>query len=265
MIAFCCSSLLLSLTLPVGLRLTAMDAGDATQLVAAQERRLANDGRPYTRSEFLDRYGYAGERQWGEAAQQEEAAGRPPAHRDAAQLPAVLLPEHVIAIQQEEASRGPPTDWGVAQLPSEDDITIQQKDPAHGPPADWAVHFPDVLLPEHVAAIQDAEAARGPPRSLHKIARDALNAISLSPTRATVNLDDQFPWRQYVCAHSQNTTIIGPGITHAQAVFVPNTNDLNRGGAQRLNFCFYRTDGTVCLVHPGSKRSQDAQLRIESV
>ena len=32
----------------------------------------------------------------------------PPAHRDAAQLPAVLLPQHVITIQQEEAAREPP-------------------------------------------------------------------------------------------------------------------------------------------------------------
>ena len=31
------------------------------------------------------------------------------------------------------------------------------------------------LKPEHVIRIQQEEAARGPPRSLHKLARDALN------------------------------------------------------------------------------------------
>ena len=74
-----------------------MDAGHGTHLAAAQEKRLANNGQPYTRSEFLDWYGDAGERRWEEAAQQEEAAGGPPAHRNAAQLLDVPLPQHVIA------------------------------------------------------------------------------------------------------------------------------------------------------------------------
>ena len=287
-----------------------MASNNATELAVDPERRLAENGHPYTRIQFLEYYGNAGELRWAEA----EARG-PPADGNAAQLPAVPLPEHVsapsngiqapdvglsnnliesfVGSEDRAASQVPiapsNTDLGMAQMGAfdaqaqllaqsqQDNKAIEsatthhcgnamgstQEGPAHGPPPDWAAQVPDILLPEHVAAIQDAEAARGPPRSLHKIARDALNAISLSPTRATVNLDDQFPWRQYVCAHSQNTTIIGPGITHAQAVFVPNTNDDNRGGAQRLNFCFYRTDGTVCILHPGRKRSSDAKIRIE--
>ena len=123
--------------------------------------------------------------------------------------------------------------------------------------------LPVVLLPEHVIAIQQAEAARAPPRSLHRLARGALNEISNRPTRSTVNLDDCFPWVQYVAAHPQSATIIGPGITHAHAVFLPGTNDPNRGGAPRLDFCFYRTDGTVCRVHPGRRAKEDAQLRTE--
>ena len=134
----------------------------------------------------------------------------PPAHRDAAQLPAVLLPQHVIAIQQEEASREPP-------------------------------------------------------RSLHRLARDALNAISKSANRSPVNLDGVFPWMQYVAAHPQSADIIGTGITRAHAVFLPGTNDPNRGGAPRLDFCFYRTDCTFCRVHPGRRPKEDAQLQIESM
>ena len=124
---------------------------------------------------------------------------------------------------------------------------------------------PAVLLPQHVVAIQNAEAARGPPRSLHKIARNALNAISNSANRSPVNLDGVFPWMQYVAAHPQSADIIGTGITRAHAVFLPGTNDPNRAGAPRLDFCFYRTDGTFCRVHPGKRPKDDAQLRIESM
>ena len=108
-------------------------------------------------------------------------------------------------------------------------------------------------MPEHVIAIQQQEAARGPPRSLHRLARDALNTIANEPTLNTVNLDDWFPWVQYVAAHRDSAAIIGPGITHANGVFSSGTNDANRGGAPRLDFCFTRTDGTVYRVHPGTR------------
>ena len=114
-----------------------------------------------------------------------------------------------------------------------------------------------------IRGIQQAEAALGPPRSLHNLARDALNRINNGTTLDTVDLDDCFPWMQYVAAHKKNTTIIGPGITRACAVFFADTTDDNRGGAPRLDFCFYRTDGTVCRVHPGNKPKQDAALLFE--
>ena len=119
------------------------------------------------------------------------------------------------------------------------------------------------LMPQHLLGIQQEEAARGCPRSLHRLARDALNRISNEATLATVDLDNWFPWMQYVAGHRQNAAIIGPGITHACAVFLPDTNDPNRGGAPRLDFFFYRTDGTVCRVHPGKGPNQDAALRFE--
>jgi hypothetical protein len=120
------------------------------------------------------------------------------------------------------------------------------------------------LMPEHVIAIQQQEAARGPPRSLHRLARAALKAINNMPNRAPVDLDPCFPWKQYVAAHRQSDAIIGPGITHALAVFFTGTNDSNRGGAPRLDFCFYRTDGTFCRVHPGTRPKEDANLIFEN-
>ena len=122
---------------------------------------------------------------------------------------------------------------------------------------------PTRLDPTHVIAIRQAEAARGKPRSLHNIARDALNIISKRENYGSINLDGCFPWRQYVAAHAQSSDIIGPGITHAEAVFVQGTRDTNRGGMPRLDFFFYRSDGTCCRIHPGSKPKADAQLIFE--
>ena len=115
-----------------------MASSDASQLVAAPETRLADSGRPYTKREFLEWYGDAGERQWADAAfelvdapqladRRTDGVAEPDASdwlttetttRDAAQLPAGsadaltvtarLMPEQVIAIQNEEADRGPP-------------------------------------------------------------------------------------------------------------------------------------------------------------
>ena len=128
-----------------------------------------------------------------------------------------------------------------------------------------APHAPAQLWPQDVIAIQNAEAAqfRGSPRSLHRLARDALQSISASPTREPVVLDGVFPWVQYVAAHKHAFDNIGPGITRAMAIWKPRTNDNNRGGAERLDFHFFREDGTVCRVHPGTRRKDDARLVFE--
>jgi hypothetical protein len=121
------------------------------------------------------------------------------------------------------------------------------------------------LSPANVVAVRREEAARGPPRSLHRLARGALNTIAKNDNYDTVNLDDAFPWIPYIAAHGQSAQIIGPGITHAAAVFILAETDPNRGGAPRLDFFFYRTDDTVCRVHPGKTSSQDAQLIFQNV
>ena len=119
------------------------------------------------------------------------------------------------------------------------------------------------LHASNLIGVRLQEANRGPPRSLHNLARQALNAISQSSTYAEVDLDDWFEWIPYVAAHPESQRIVGPGITQAVARFRAGTTDANRGGAPRLDFCFIRVDGTVCRVHPGHRRSQDAQLIFE--
>ena len=114
-----------------------------------------------------------------------------------------------------------------------------------------------------VVEVRQWEAARGRPRSLHNIARNALNQINQNPNYDSRNLDEVFDWMAYVAAHVRADEIIGPGITHAMAHFVDGSRDCNRGGAPRLDFFFYRIDGTVCRVHPGKRARDDAQLIIE--
>ena len=117
------------------------------------------------------------------------------------------------------------------------------------------------LMPEEVRAIQRAERDRGLPRSLQQLARNALNDIEDRDPRIDVSLDNEFPWREYIVAHNESAAIIGTGIVQARAVFFKDQKDPNRGGASRLDFCFVRSDDTVCRVHPGIKRSGDAKLR----
>ena len=121
--------------------------------------------------------------------------------------------------------------------------------------------YPGVRLhPDDVIGIRQREAALGPPRSRHRMARNALNQIFQNSTYDSHSLDDVFDWVPYVAAHALSREIIGPGITHAMAQFVGETNDHNRVGAPRLDFFFYRTDGTVRRVHPGRTAKDDARL-----
>ena len=113
----------------------------------------------------------------------------------------------------------------------------------------------------NAATLCAAEAAHRPKRSLHKLARDALNAITEAGVHGTASkdLDDWFPWKAYIACHAMAPDIIGEGVTHAVAEFIAHTRDGNRGGQPRLDFVVYRSDGTYCRLHPGSKQSLDAK------
>ena len=71
----------------------------------------------------------------------------------------------------------------------------------------------------------------GSPRSLHGLARSALDIIYGLSSAEPQNLDDYFPWVQYAAAHSQSTEIIGCGLTHARAEFVTDWHDANHSAA----------------------------------
>jgi hypothetical protein len=115
-----------------------------------------------------------------------------------------------------------------------------------------------LLRPEDIQTFKAQEDACRPRRPLHQLARDALNA--LAQAGRDTNLDDSFPWRSYLACHDNALLIIGTGVTQATAEFIEGRpSDPNRSGQQRLDFVFYRSDGTYCRLHPGSKKRNDAQ------
>ena len=136
-------------------------------------------------------------------------------------------------------------------------------------PAATEHNFPELRVPpvvtlslHDVATFSAAEAAMRPRRNLQQLARDALNAIAEAGVHSTANtnLDEWFPWREYIACHAKAPVIIGAGVTHAVAKFIDGTRDGNRDGQARLDFFVYRSDGTYCRLHPGSTRKLDAKL-----
>ena len=125
---------------------------------------------------------------------------------------------------------------------------------------------PPVLTVADIAMKRNAEKRQRPVRSLHKLARAALNAITEAGPSSSIskNLDDWFPWMAYIACHESATDIIGPGVTHAIAEFLEGTRDPNQYGQPRLDFIIYRIDGTRCRVHPGAKKANDAEPLLSS-
>ena len=118
-----------------------------------------------------------------------------------------------------------------------------------------------LLRTEDIQQLCAAERALVPQRSLHKLARAALNIITEAGPDSPMdrNLDNWFPWRSYVACHKDAHAVIGSGITLAKAEFMDGTSDGNRGGQLRLDFVLYRTDGTICRLHPGTNSRGDAK------
>ena len=120
---------------------------------------------------------------------------------------------------------------------------------------------PVLLRTEDIEQLCQTERSFVPRRSLHQLARSALDAITKASPNSSmdINLEHWFPWRSYVACHEDAQAIIGTGITLARAEFIAGTRDPNRGGQQRLDFLFYRTDSSYCRLHPGPKKRGDAQ------
>ena len=86
-----------------------------------------------------------------------------------------------------------------------------------------------------------AERALVPQRSLHKLARAALDSITEAGPDSPMdrNLEPWLPWRSYVACHKNAHGVIGSGITLAKAEFMDSARDSNRGGQNRLDFVLH--------------------------
>ena len=68
------------------------------------------------------------------------------------------------------------------------------------------------------------------------------------------------PWREYIAFHDKCDIFIGPGIERFYLYFMPEVDKQKvRGGQLRLNYVIERQDGSVVLLHPGSKPRNDAK------
>ena len=222
--------------------------------------RVALDDEPYTYASFCAWYGNAAaERIWQESPESEEGCNAAHARMEP------TATEH-----------GNPPHTQIAPAATEHGNTARTE------LVESAVSAPS-LVP--ILTLADAEELRRrenaitPKRSLHKLAREALNSISQAAHRRagdnideiehieeidawlrTEDLETWFPWRAYIACHPRSPEIIGSGVTHATAEFINGTEDPNRHGQRRLDFIVRRSDGTLCRLHPGGRRSGDAKL-----
>ena len=251
------------------------------QETAEEQKRVAADGCAYSAKEFFDYYGPKASELWNDAEIAKSLNSR--------QSPDAAT-EHLQEIEEEQkrlawdgraytakefsdhyGSRAPEF-WKVAETSQQSQSMTSTTPGLHHPQGettspDAATEHnlgPRVLL--SVADIQGykkEEAAKyRPPRSLHKMARNALLQITLEHVDGDVarDLNDWFDWRSYIACHKDAERIIGAGVTRAVAESIPKSRDANQGYQERVNFVFTRADGTLCLVHPGRKPCQDAAL-----
>ena len=214
--------------------------------------RVALDDEPYTYASFCAWYGNAAaERIWQESPESEEHAAR--ARMEPTATEHGNPPHTQIAPAATEHGNTARTE--LAYLLHKDARTVES-----------AASAPSLvrLTLADAEELRRREKAITPKRSLHKLAREALNSISQAATTEdlehTEDLETWFPWRAYIACHPRSSEIIGSGVTHATAEFINGTQDPNRAGQRRLDFIVHRSDGTLCRLHPGGRRSGDAKL-----
>ena len=228
---------------------------------ASAERRVARDGYAYTYEQFAQYYRHDAERMWNASI-----ASPNPQPED---CPTGVATEH--------AQEPPPVPPAQVLLRPEDieqlceaERSCRSTRPKNCPTGAATEHTPEpppapaaqvLLYSEDIEQLREAERSIAPRRSLQRLARMALEEITKAGPNSSMdkNLEHMFPWRAYVACHADARAIIGSGIALAMAEFIDDTKDANRGGQARLDFVFYRVDGSYCRLHPGSKKRGDAK------
>ena len=235
--------------------------------------RVALDDEPYTYASFCAWYGNAAaERIWQESPESEEGCTAARARMEPTATEHGNPPHTQIAPAATEHGNPPHTQIAPAATEHGNTARTELVESAASAPSLVRLTLADA------EELRRREKAITPKRSLHKLAREALNSISQAATNVehtitedmvsedrillvrTEDLETWFPWRAYIACHPRSSDIIGSGVTHATAEFINGTQDPNRAGQRRLDFIVRRSDGTLCRFHPGGRRSGDAKL-----
>ena len=185
----------------------------------------------------------------------QEAGGYP---SEAAADPGTAPAESVASPHAADTAQTPPID------PSQNQIVLAPAATAvatsHNTTGDNDSNVLLRLRQEDAAGLRDLERHRIPRRSLHNLAREALNTVTETGSPLPESLDLLFPWQEYIACHARAEDIIGSGITSATVEAIEGTADPNRRGQPRIHFIIYRRDGTCCRIHPGTRKGNDAKL-----
>ena len=238
---------------------TATEHGNQPHLAAMAYAgyRVALDGEPYTYESFCTWYGNAAaERIWQASPWSEEGCNAARARMEP------TATEH--------------------GNPPHTQVTPAATEPGNTARTELVESAASALSLVPILTLADAQELRRreqdirPKRSLHNLAREALNSISqsaelteenteeLDARLRSIDLETLFPWRAYIACHPRSSEIIGSGVIHATAEFINGTKDPNRGGQRRLDFIVRRSDGSLCRLHPGRTRAGDAKLIFSS-
>ena len=200
------------------------DRSGATEQ-ARSLQRIAPNGNSYTEDQFAEWYGRDYYRNvWDSASsscQDEQTAGAAEHNASAAQSADQVL----------QSTDAYPLQTGPQAGATE-----------HSAPATQLLVLPIILEVRQLQAIRDAESRSTPKRSLHGLAREALNAFADAHYVGSTCSDALFPWKPYLASHPKGEMVVSPGITSAVVDQRQDVKDPNRGGRPRIDFIFYRVD-----------------------
>ena len=110
----------------------------------------------------------------------------------------------------------------------------------------------------------DLQRTKRPPSGLHKAMRGNLQLVAAAteenPYQRRCEVPPTLPWREYIAFHEKCESFVGSGIDQFYLYFMPEVDRQKmRRGQLRLNYVAERQDGSVVLLHPGTKPTNDAR------
>ena len=153
--------------------------------------------------------------------------------------------------------------WRRCGVTNDDEVNVLDQDvmqkeegtgaAEHSSEDDDEVWLPSILKVDQVdEVLSSARTSNLSSTTVHNEARSVLvNAtkrIHENGVDEVQVLGDWEHWKEYVCMHYYHADIIGEGIVNVVAQAVRGTKDHNREGRPRVDFVFFRRDGSYVRV-----------------